>query len=100
MQRPIRDVDCDIWLHESLGEFVSEFGFANDSNLPVSVATFSRESKPQMVAISNIYEDNSHMFNPFAKTYGHPDVSECLDSTPLLLRIVLDGRMLLELFIC
>jgi len=69
---------------------VSEFGFANDS-IPISVATFSRESKPDIIAISNIYEDNSHTFNPFQKTQGHPDVSECLDSTPLLLRIVLDG---------
>lgn len=82
---------CDIWLHESLGEFVSEFGFANDS-IPISVATFSRESKPDIISISNIYEDNSHTFNPFQKTQGHPDVAECLDSTPLLLRIVLDGK--------
>lgn len=82
---------CDIWLHESLGEFVSEFGFANDS-IPISVATFSRESKPDIIAISNVYEDNSHTFNPFQKTQGHPDVGECLDSTPLLLRIVLDGK--------
>ncbi|CAG7718792.1 unnamed protein product [Allacma fusca] len=90
-KRSIRNLQCDIWLHESLSEFVSEFGFANDSSLPISVATFSRESKPDIIAISNIYEDSSETFHPFAKTQGHPDVSECLDSTPLLLRIVLDA---------
>ncbi|OXA55344.1 uncharacterized protein LOC110848205 [Folsomia candida] len=90
-KRSIRNLQCDIWLHESLGEFVSEFGFANDSTLPISVATFSRKTTPDIVAISNIYEDNSHIFNPFAKTQGHPDVTACLDPTPLLLRIVLDA---------
>lgn len=72
---------------------MSEFGFMNDTSLPISVATFSRDRTPDIVAISNIYEDNSHTFNPFLKTQGHPDVSECLDPTPLLLRIVLDGKL-------
>jgi len=85
-------VEADIWLHESLGEFVSEFGFGNDSSLPLSVATFSREPTPTVVAISHIYSENPEGMNSFGRAQGHPDVSECLDQTPLLLRIILQGR--------